>query len=58
MEGVIHFENDIEELQQWDHQVTLRLLLSDCCLNVFGQNMNWSVNFLFIVLSKDLPLSV
>ena len=21
MEGVIHFENDIEELQQWDHQV-------------------------------------
>lgn len=35
VEGVIHFENDIEELQQWDHQVTLALLLSDCCLNVF-----------------------
>jgi COP9 signalosome complex subunit 4 len=21
VEGIIHFENDIEELQQWDHQI-------------------------------------
>jgi hypothetical protein len=60
VEGVIHFENDIEELQQWDHQVKLAPgnLLSEFCLNVFCQNMNWYVNFPFIVLSKDLLLSV
>jgi hypothetical protein len=27
VEGVIHFENDIEELQQWDHQVFLFLII-------------------------------
>lgn len=27
VEGVIHFENDIEELQQWDHQVNIAFSL-------------------------------
>jgi hypothetical protein len=27
VEGIIHFENDIEELQQWDHQVIILAFL-------------------------------
>lgn len=30
VEGVIHFENDIEELQQWDHQVTFFDTCAQC----------------------------
>lgn len=30
VEGVIHFENDIEELQQWDHQVTFFNIYAQC----------------------------
>lgn len=43
VEGVIHFENDIEELQQWDNQVSILILLSRCHYADF-----WSIakNFL------------
>lgn len=42
VEGVIHFENDIEELQQWDHQVSSAFsvqLSSSCCACIVNSNL-------------------